>query len=90
MYNIKCIQYIYLLLILQIYTYYFTNGSCCKCCGKSYNNYSVSQNNVSNNDFSNEELYLKSGIKINIPLNIEWANLNCASLATFICPQSSQ
>ena len=100
MYNIKCIQYIYLLLILQIYTYYFTNGFCCKCCGKSYNNYSVSQNNVSNNDFSNEELYLKSdnvsnndfsneelylksGIKINIPLNIEWANLNCASLATF-------
>ena len=83
MYNRKRIFYIYLLLILQIYTYYFTNGFCCKCCRKSYNNYSVSQNNVSNNDFSNEELYLKSGIKINIPLNIEWANLNCASLATF-------
>lgn len=83
MYNIKCIQYIYLLLILQIYTYYFTNGSCCKCCGKSYNNYSVSQNNVSNNDFNNEELYLKSGIKINIPLNIEWANFNCSYLSIF-------
>ena len=51
---------------------------CCNCCDEE--KYFL---NSSDETKYNEEYFLNSGVNINVPLNLEWHNCNCAMLVVF-------
>ena len=51
---------------------------CCNCCDEE--KYFL---NSSDETKYNEEYFLNSGVNINVPLNLEWYNCNCAMLVVF-------
>ena len=63
--------------------FYFKNCYCCcknSCCDSNrQDNNKI--NNENNKDRESCKYYLDSGYNINLPLNAEWANCNCAILA---------
>ena len=64
---------IFYFIIFSIFN--FKNFSKCCCCLKETDNKKI--------NYNNNEYFLSNGLDINTPLNIEWANNNCAVLALF-------